>query len=220
MLARELITDTIPPLKTSDTGLKALSWMDEFKVKHLPIVNKETLLGIITEEDIMSLNAPEEPLGNHALSLLRPFVFENQHVFEVIKLVSKLGLSLIPVIDDQNLYKGVICLPDLVRGFAEITSVDNPGGIITLELNVNDYLCSEIVQIIESNDARILSLYIAPHHDSNKMDLTIKINKTDLTRILATFYRYHYTVKATFQENEFGDDMRERFDSLMNYLNI
>ena len=74
MLAKELIKDLIPPLKTSDTGLKALNWMEEFKVKHLPIVNKEDFLGLISEEDILSLNTPEEPLGNHALSLIRPFV--------------------------------------------------------------------------------------------------------------------------------------------------
>ena len=220
MLAKELIKDLIPPLKTSDTGLKALSWMEEFKVKHLPIVNKEDFLGLISEEDILSLNSPEEPIGNHALSLIRPYVTEDQHVYEVIKLITKLNLSVVPVLSNRNEYLGVIMIPDLIDAFAEITAVNNPGGIIVLELNVNDYSLSEIAQIVESDDAKILSLYVSPHPNSTKMDVTIKVNKVDVTRILASFNRYEYNVMASYHENEFNGDVQDRFDSFMNYLNI
>ena len=80
MIAKEMISDVIPALKTSDTGITALNWMDIFKVSHLPIVNDEEFLGLISENDIYDLNMPEEPLGNHQLSLLRPYVTEDQHV--------------------------------------------------------------------------------------------------------------------------------------------
>lgn len=220
MLARDLIKDLIPPLKTSDTGLKALSWMEEFKVTHLPIVNKEDFLGLISEEDILGLNSPEEPIGNHPLSLIRPFVTEDQHVYEVIKIVTRLKLSLVPVLSVKDQYLGVITIPDLMESFATLTAVNNPGGIIILELNINDYSLSEIAQIVEGDDAKILSLYVSPHPDSTKMEVTLKINKTDLTRILASFYRYEYQVKASYHESEFKEDMQDRFDSFMNYLNI
>jgi CBS domain-containing protein len=220
MLAKELIKDLIPPLKTSDTGLKALNWMEEFKVKHLPIVNKEDFLGLISEEDILSLNTPEEPLGNHALSLIRPFVTEDQHVYEVIKLITKLRLTLVPVLSNRDLFLGVITIPDLMDAIAELTAVNNPGGIIVLELNVNDYSLSEIAQIVESDDAKILSLYVSPQANSTKIEVTIKLNKVDVTRILASFNRYEYNVKASYHESEFNEDMQDRFDSFMNYLNI
>ncbi|MGI8893446.1 MAG: CBS domain-containing protein [Bacteroidia bacterium] len=220
MLAHELIKDVIPPLKTSDTGLKALSWMEEFRVSHLPIVNNVKFLGLLSYDDILSLNAPSEPLGNHALSLDRPFVFDNQNIYDVVKLVSRLDLTLIPVLSQDEHFLGVITLPDLVSNFAAIESVHDPGGIIVLELNKNDYVLSEIAHIIETNDAKILSSFITSNPDSTKLELTIKINKIDLSRIIASFNRYNYVVKATYHESEHDTDLQERFDSFMNYLNI
>jgi acetoin utilization protein AcuB len=220
MLARELIKDVIPPLRTSDTGLKALSWMEEFRVSHLPIVNNIKFLGLISYEDILNLNAPSDPLGNHPLSLDRPFVYENQNIYDVVKLVSRHDLTLIPVLTKDEQYLGVISLPDIVSNFAAIESVQDPGGIIVLELNKNDYVLSEIAHIIETNDAKILSTFITSRQDSQKLELTLKINKIDLSRIIASFNRYNYIVKATYHESEHEADLQERFDSFMNYLNI
>ncbi|MGI8894013.1 MAG: CBS domain-containing protein [Bacteroidia bacterium] len=220
MLARELIKDVIPPLRTSDTGLKALSWMEEFRVSHLPIVNNVKFLGLISYDDILSLNSPSEPLGNHSLSLDRPFVFDHQNIYDVVKLVSKLDLTLIPVLLSDEQYLGVITLPDLVTNFAAIESVHDPGGIIVLELNKNDYVLSEIAHIIESNDAKILSTFITSNPDSSKLELTLKINKIDLSRITASFNRYNYEIKATYHESEHDTDLQDRYDSFMNYLNI
>ncbi len=166
MLAKDLISDVIPALHTSDTGTKALGWMDIFKVAHLPIVNNEDFLGVIGETDIYDMNMPDEPLGNHQLSLLRPYVLENQHVFEVMDVMSRLQLSLIPVLDSKKQYLGVISLPDLLHYFADLSALKNPGGIVVLQLNENDYSLAHIAQIGEGNSAKILSSYITAYKDS------------------------------------------------------
>lgn len=220
MLASALISDTIPPLRTSDTGLKALNWMDEFRVAHLPIVNNHELLGLISDTDILDLNAPEEPLGNHPLSLIRPFVYENEHIYEVMKLCVKMQLSIIPVLDAENNYLGNISLRTLVDHFSHTASVQNPGGIILLELNSNDYSLSQISRIIEENDTKVLSLYISEVPDSMRLELTIKVNREDIRGILQSFARYNIHVKATFQQSEFSEDLRNRFDLFMNYINM
>jgi acetoin utilization protein AcuB len=220
MIARELITDEIPPLKTSDTGIRALSWMDELKVSHLPIVNNNDFLGLISDTDILDLNKPEEPIGNHRLSLTRPFVVEDEHLYEVLKLIQNMKLSLVPVLSNENQYMGVITLPSLIEKFSEISSVSEPGGIIILEVNQADYSLAEISQIVESNDGRILSLYITSKADSTNLEVTIKINRRDLSGIMQTFARYDYTVKATFYQREFTEDVKDRFDSFMNYINM
>jgi len=220
MVAKDLLTDTIPPLTLQDTGSKALKWMDEFRVNHLPVVNKKEYLGLISEDDIFNLNKPNEPMSSHRLALARPFVYEEQHVYEALKLTSKLSLTALPVLNSAKEYAGCLTLSDLVRGLASFAAIEGAGGIIILELNVRDYSLNEISRIVESNDARILSLYISSQSDSNKLELTIKIDKMDLTRILASFYRYNYVVKSTFHESEFIEDVRARYDSLMNYLNI
>ncbi|HCX98923.1 MAG TPA: hypothetical protein DG754_02175, partial [Bacteroidales bacterium] len=149
MVAKEMISDVIPSLKTSDTGISALNWMDIFKVTHLPIVNDKEFLGLVSETDIYDLNMPEEPLGNHQLSLVRPYVTEEQHVLELIELASRLKLSLIPVLDHNKNYLGVVTITDLLHYFAEITALTNPGSIIVLELNHNDYSLSQVAQIVE-----------------------------------------------------------------------
>jgi len=220
MVARDLISDAIPPLNLRDTGSKALKWMDEFRVNHLPVVENKEYLGLISEDDIFNLNKPEEPMSSHQLAVARPFVYEEQHVYEAIKLTSKLNLTTLPVLNAQKEYAGCLTLSDLVHGLASIAAIEGAGGIIILELNVRDYSLNEISRIVESNDARILSLYISSKPESNKLELTIKIDKMDLTRILASFYRYNYVVKATFHESEFIEDVKARYDSLMNYLNI
>jgi acetoin utilization protein AcuB len=220
MLAKDLISDSIVPLKTSDTGQYAMRIMEEYKVSHLPIVNNVDFLGLISEEDIYLLNDPNEVVGNHTLSLSRPFVDQYQHIYDVILLITTEKLTIIPVLNKSNHYLGIITIQDLADHFGQITAVQNPGGIIVLELNENDYAMTEIAQIIESNDAKILSSYVTGHKDSTKLELTLKINKMNIYPILQTFDRYKYTVVASFSESSFKTDLMDRYNSLMSYLNI
>lgn len=220
MLAKDLVSNAIPPLKTSDTGTKALTWMNEFHVSHLPIINDKQFLGLISEEDILDLNEPDTPLGNHPLSLFRPYVYENDHIYDVIKVAASLKLTLIPVIDKTENYLGIIPLDNIIEFFSELGAIKEPGGIIVLEVNHGDYSLSEIARIVESNDSNILSLYIMANADSTKIDVTIKINRLDLKHIIATFERFNYTVKAFYQESSYNEDLKDNLDSLMNYLNI
>ncbi|MFZ4401452.1 MAG: CBS domain-containing protein [Bacteroidales bacterium] len=220
MLAKDLTDDTILPAKTSDTGTLALAWMDEYKTNHLPIVNNENYVGLISEEDIYTSNVFEEALGNHSLSLNMPYVTENQHLFEIIKLATTLKLSLIPVLDNKKNYLGVITLRKLVDELSACIAINTPGAIIVLEISANDYSLSEIAQIVESNDTKILSLLITSHEDSNKMDVTLKLNRMDIASVLQTFNRYNYNVNVILVEQEVNDDLQDRYDSLMKYLSI
>lgn len=221
MIAKELISDVIPPLHTSDTGVKALNWMEVFRISHMPIVNNKEFLGLISDSDIYDLNMADEPIGNHKLSLFSPHVLEDQHIYDVIGIVARLKLTVIPVLNNKKEYRGLINIHDLVRNFAELSATENPGGIIVLDLNVNDYSLSEISQIIEGNDAKILSLYVSSPNDSMKLELTLKINRTDLTSIIQTFDRYDYNIKASFIEDDTLEiHYKNRYESFMKYLGI
>jgi len=221
MLAKDLISDVVPVLLTSDTGMKALTWMEILRISHLPIVNNSELLGLISDTDIYNQNEPEEAIGSHPLSLIRPYVYSHQHIYEVISLVSSLNLSVIPVLNEQNHYIGCISLQDLLSYFGKLAAASEPGAIIILELNVHDYVLTEIAQIVESNESKILSLYVSTFKNSTKLDLTLKLNTSNLTSIIQTFERYNYTIKASFMEDEALDHFyNERFESFMNYLDI
>ncbi|UCH14396.1 MAG: CBS domain-containing protein [Bacteroidales bacterium] len=221
MLAKDLISDVIPALRTSDSGQKALYWMDIFRISHLPIVNNKDFLGLISDKDIYDLNMAEEPIGNHSLSLFSPYVTLDQHIFEVIEIASRLSLSVVPVLDHNNHYMGLITMDYLIHYFGDLSALKQPGGIIVLEINVNDYSLSEIAQIIEGNDAKILSLYVNSHSNSTKMEVSIKINRKELTSIIQTFNRYNYIIKASFMdENDLNSLYENRYEQFMKYLSI
>lgn len=219
MVAKDLISYDIAAVKTSDTGLEALNWMVFYKISHLPVVNNKKLLGLISEDDIYDLNSPEEPVGNHRLSLFRPYVYFNQHLYEVLEVASRLKLTVVPVINEDEEYMGLIKMVDLMHFFAKLSAVERSGGIIVLEMHVNDYSLSGIAQIVESNDAKILSMYVEGHPDSVRMQVTLKLNVNDLTSTIQTFSRFNYEVKASFMETDQQEDLySSRFDLLMRYL--
>jgi acetoin utilization protein AcuB len=220
MIIKELVSETITPLNPSDSAAFALSIMDEFKISHLPIVHNMTFQGLISDTDIYNFNNFEESVGNHNLSLGQAYITDNQHIYDVIKIFSTLSLSLLPVVTDNEQYLGVITQTDLIKHLAGIFAINNPGGVIILEINEKDYFLTEIAKIVESNDAKVLSLSLASFPDSTKLEVTLKLNRMDIESILQTFNRYNYSVKASFSENLSFDSLKERFDSLMNYLNV
>ena len=220
MTAKELINDSFPPLKLSDTGLKALNWMEEFRLEHFPIVDGLNYVGLISEVDILKLNSLDQPLANNNLPLIRPFVKYNQPVFEVVKLISQDKLTVVPVIDANGHYIGLITLNDILKHYSDSGLFDDTAGVIVLEVGIKGYSISEIAHLIENENARILSLYNTPNPENETIDLTIKINQPELSRILASFTRHGYIVKEHYHQSEFVDDLKSRYDSLMNFLGI
>ena len=219
MIAGNLISQSIVPLKTSDTGEEALSIMTDYYVKHLPIVNNRQLLGLISEEDILDHDVAEA-VGSYTLSMNRPYAYSNDHIYKVLHLVSEYKLTVIPVVDREDNFLGVISQDDLLRFFASIGSFTEPGSIIVLEMSKRDYTLAQIARIVESENAVVLSSFITSSLDSTKIDVTIKINRPEVQSIIATFERFDYKVKASFQEASYFEGLKDRYDMLMTYLNV
>ena len=220
MFASKLISDNVPPLKPADTCGRALLWMDELRVNALPVIKNREYLGLVIKSDISNPLLAATRIQDADLKFNRVFVFENQHVYDLTKVASLHKLDLVPVLNDEEEYIGLVTVNDLVAYFAESKSVYMPGGIIILELGFKDYSMSQIAQIIESDGAHLLSASVSATGDPQKIELTIKVDKVDLTRILASFYRYNYNVVASYHQSEHSDDLKNRYDSLMHYLNM
>ena len=221
MIAKTLVSNEIIPLRTSDSGNEALSIMNEFGVRHLPIVNNKQLLGLISEDDILNFDV-EEAVGSYRLSTYRPYVKENDHLYEVIKVLSQQKLTLMPVVNVDEEYIGLISQEDLIHYFAHIGSFTESGSIVVLEIARRDYSLAEIARIVESEGAAILSSFVTSSLESASMliDVTLKINRPNLGSIISTFERFEYTIKATFSEEQFNNTIKERYDLLMAYLNV
>jgi predicted transcriptional regulator len=219
MLAIEMVADLIPPVLTSDTVQKVMDRMAEFRVRHLPIVNEEQFLGLLSEDDLIEQDYQLQ-VGELGLSLVNPYVLEDQHIYDVIRLFHDQDLSLVPVLNAGKNYLGVITISAMNTYFAELTAVTEPGAIIVLEISNRNNSLAHMAQIVESDNAQILSSYMRSFPDSTKVEITLKINKQDISSISATFLRYNYDIKAVFSQNDRHDDTMDRYDSLMNYLNL
>lgn len=220
MLAIELISDSIPPAHTSDSIQKVMDRMQEFRIGHLPIVNEQQFLGLVSDSDLIEETDYQASVGSLALSLINPYVLEDQHIYDVIRLFYEQQLTIVPVLDAKKNYLGLVSINTLTEYFAKLTSVSEPGGIIVLEIGNKNNSLAHMAQIVESDNAQILSSYVRTFPDSTRMEVTLKVNKVDISAIVATFMRYEYEIKATFNHIDDNDNSKDRYDSLMNYLNL
>ena len=220
MRAYKLINEEIPPLKHSDTAEKALNWMEEFKVSHLAVLKNGNYVGLVSESNILDQMEIEKTLDELFQHLPRPSVDSKDHIYQVLSRVSELKLSVIPILDENEQYLGCTNVQLLMSVIANTGSIKENGGIIVLEIANTDYSLVEIAQIVESNEAKILSSYIMSSVDSTNIEVTLKINKIELDSIIRTFERYDYSIKASFQKSGNDTDLQFRYDALMNYLNL
>lgn len=220
MLAKELISEAIPPLKLFDSIQMVLDRMDEFRVSHLPVVNDGVLLGMISDDDLIEVSNYSLSLNEASLSYNKVFLTEHQHIYEVLNIFNINKMTVLPVLDNNKAYLGVITGNTLIESLAVMTSARDSGGIIVLEMNTKNSSLAHIAQIIESESAQILSSYITAHLDSTRTELTLKVNRTDLSAITSSLSRYNYNILATYNDNKEDSGISDRYDQLMNYLNI
>ena len=207
------------PLRTSDTGEEALTIMHVYHVKHMPIVNETQLLGTISEEDIL-MHDLDEPIGSYHLSRTKGHVNPDAHLFDVMAKMAEYHLTTIPVLSEDGEYMGVINHEGLIHFYAESFSFKQPGSILVLEMNRRDYSLAEISRIIEQEQIAILSAFLTSESDTAKVFVTLKIATQESQRATATLLRHGYEVRASYSEDVYFEDMKERYDSLMAYLNV
>lgn len=220
MLAKSLISETVPPLRKSDIGEKALQWMHEFAVHQLPVVDEGKLLNLISMEDVINAGDFQLPLSEYKTSFAHPFVFEHTHILEVIRLSSKLNIGSIPVLDEDENYVGLITAEDLLKGLNQFSALQHEGSIIELEMPLRNYSLHEISRIVEGNELQILSCFTNVRPEVAIAEITLKLNSSNLAPLVAAFERYNIQVKAVHQETEYTEDLKDRYDSLMRYLNV
>lgn len=221
MIAQNLLSEVVPSIRLTDSGQKALNLMEIFRISHLPVVDGKELIGLISDKIIYDLNMTDKPVGEYVEHLLSPHVHTDQHIYEVFSAISVLKLSAVPVLDLHHEYCGMITVFDLAQKFSDLVAVREPGGVIVLELNSIDYSLSQIAQIVEGNDAKILSFYINQEKDTKLMDLTLKINVVDLSSIIQTFVRYDYNIKAVYMDESIIQNLYDdRYNQLMKFMNI
>ena len=220
MIARQIVSTTLPPLKSTDTIERALHWMHDFHLAHLPIVEHGKLIGLVAEEDILNHHDHTDTLGQLQLSVSRPYVQDTDHIYDIVKAVAQKKLTAIPVIDKAEQFIGTISLESLLHYFAESGSLTETGSIVVLEMPRKDYVLSTIARITEAENVHILSSYITSPPDTETLELTLKLDSSQIQRVVATYERFGYHIKAAFEESDYIETLQQRYDALMSYLDI
>jgi CBS domain-containing protein len=219
MLLKDFITKEYPVLKSFDTGEYALSMMDELKVRHLPVVEEGVYKCLLSEKELLAMPDPLAPLTEPVL--FAPGITEHSHLHEVIARMSRYQLTLLPVVDEEGKYAGVITRDGLIEAMAGLCNVDAAGSVVALEMWPQDYVLSDIARIVEANNAYMLNLLYNVDPDTGRLRITIKIDLEDATPVIRSFERFDYTVLYHFMEKGMADEMlQQRMDELLYYMNM
>ncbi len=219
MIAKNLIRTTLVPLKPSDTGIFALRQMSDNHVRHLPVVDGVLLMGLLAEDDILHSN-PELNVELFRYAMARPFAYEQDHLYEIMHKMGQFRLTVIPIVDEQENYLGCITLEDLLPSFTDAAYLSEKGSIIVLESAPHDYSLAEIARIIESENAQILSYFITTPTENTDVEITLKLNRTEIGSIVAALQRFDYFIKGSYAESDYEEDLQERYDSFLSYLSV
>jgi predicted transcriptional regulator len=220
LLAKDFISSSLPVLSPGDTVLHALQLMADHHLLQLPVVKEDTYLGLISEDDLLNVSDDQQQLGALEGRLSKLAVNASKYYAEAVQLCNDYGLSLVPVVDKETEWVGAIAAADLLKYLGRITGADEPGGVIVLQLDKADFSFSEICKLVETNDAQITQLNTFYDNQHQLLYVVIKINKFEISDIVATFQRYDYTVKYYFGEELYENELRSNYDHLMNYLNM
>ncbi len=221
MTAQDLINYSIPVLRLTDTVSRALDVMQDCGVHQLVMIEDNQLLATFSEDTLLNwLNDEDElamlPLDNKPVS---GNVF--QHIYELIGIANGHQLQLLPILDEDNSYVGGIVVAEMLAQFANQLGVQDAGAVVILKMNDYDYSLTDISRLIESNNTKIMSSFFAKNQlGLAESTLTIKLNRTDISPVVATLQRFGYNIEGTYADSGTENIDQNRLNSLLRYLEV
>lgn len=222
MYIKDLYKSTLIPVLGTDLIDNTLNDMKTNGISILPVVDSDNIyMGLIDYSADIDQNKNKNIQNSSIITFKDIYAFPHQHILEILDLFFKNNILSIPVIDKDSKYLGIITYQSVIEWLSTITSIKTPGAIVVISLDYRDYMLSEISQIIENNNSKILFLYIELDQNSTHAELTIKLNNNEITSIIQTLERYNYTIKSYFADVQLLTDLyKERVEELLNYINI
>jgi acetoin utilization protein AcuB len=220
VINKELISASVPVLSPKDPVYRALQLMNDSNVSHLPVLDEDKFVGLLAEDDLLNAEDDNQLLESLLGAISKVKVSPFSHFTEAVQLANEYGLSVIPVVENDLQWVGAIASTDLLKFTGHMIGADEPGGIIVLEMDKQNFAFSEIYKLVETNDAQITQLNTNYDNNLGILYVTLKLNKSELSDIVSTFQRYEYQVRYYFGEEQYENELRNNYDHLMNYLNL
>lgn len=212
------INNEIKPIKHNAPIAEVQDIFMDFPYSHFPVTEEGIYIGCVSKETVEFLNS-DATVNDSRFHFERFFVRSTMIWLDVLEVFAKNEANLLPVLDDKNNYLGYYELEDVIRFLHETPFLKEEGGIIIVEKDVDKFSMSQVAQIVESNNAKILGLFIS-NIANGKVEITVKISQSGLNDIIQTFRRYEYEIISEHQEDSYLNSLKERSDYLDKYLNI
>jgi acetoin utilization protein AcuB len=219
MLVSQIIEFGFPHLSVLDKVDFALHLMDGHDVLHLPVIVEEKFAGIVSKDDLMDADETAM-LATLQSQFIHASVLPDEHILSALKVASHFEISVIPAVNKNSEIQGIITQKNLTRSLAGFFNVEEPGGMIVIEMDKRNFSFGELCRLIETNDASITQLNTYTESATGLYIVTIKINRIEISDIIATLQRYDYIIRYYFGEEDYENELKENYDLLMAYLKI
>ena len=214
----EYITNDFKAIDSQDTISSVQTFFDDLHFSHFPVIEEGIYIGSIAAEDIETFDS-DKKVSDYRFTLEGFFARTTTIWLDVLEVFAKNHTNLVPVLDENNTYVGYYEIEDIMRFFHETPFLKEPGAIIIVKKGILDYSMSQITQIVESNNGKILGIFIS-ESDVDSLEVTLKISLGAMNEIIQTFRRYDYEIMSEHQEDNYINNLKERSDYLDKYLNI
>lgn len=214
----QYIINDIKPFDIENSIAEVQDVFNQLTYSHIPIVKNGIFEGCISETDVHCFNS-DKKIADCSYAIEPFFVKKETNWLDILEAFAIHNSNIMPVLDANNNYLGYYELSDIMSIFNDTPFLNEAGGIIVVEKGIQDYSFSEICQIVESNDARILGVFISKMNN-DIIQATVKIGHTGLNAIVQTFRRYSYNIISSHAEDRLLEDLRARSNYLNKYLNM
>lgn len=220
MYIGEIISKFYAEVNPQDTVAHVLDRINEFHFHQLPIVQDGEFIGLVREEDLLAEEDESKAIVDIKRTSPLVYVYDYQHIFDGLQIMAIHDHDILPVLTKDHKYLGIISQKDILKALNHTLANNEAGAVIVLEMDSRDYTLSQVSHIIESENTRILSISSRQLPDSDRIEMTIKVNKNNIAAIVASLWRFDYVVKATFNDGSDKNDIQDRYNLLMNYLEL
>ncbi len=220
MLISQFLSNADFSIQNADSIQQALEKLQDMLCKELVVLNGDDYIGLVNETILLDAEDEEAPLSSIKINTAPIQLKFNQHPYDALVMITVYNSTIIPILDQDNKYIGVSTQLDILKAISSIQSQNESGAIIVLATGLHDFSLSQIAHLVESDNGRILNCATKINLESDNIEVTLKVDKSNINALLNSFLRHNYLILETHNTIAAFDDTADRYQQLMNYINI